>query len=240
MQEIQLSPRDAADLLEVSTATVLRWIREGKLNAVRVGRRYRISEDSINQFLNATWPTNQSNLDYASRYAQGGSWIPPKAAAELLLVATPTVLRWIKQLKISAVRAGREYRVSEYSVKQFMDGARTTNQDNLTNVSQYAQRVTFHITRLTVEIMEHPEFDKEHRDTTLHVILDLQNQLLDLETSPDEPLIENVSLIQASLREIHSCAPRWVMERIRAMFSDQAFASSMGVALGVALTKGFG
>jgi excisionase family DNA binding protein len=43
---------EVADLLKVSTMTVRRWIKTGKLKAVRIGRKYLITEDTILQFVN--------------------------------------------------------------------------------------------------------------------------------------------------------------------------------------------
>lgn len=47
-----LTPREVSDLLRVSTQTVRRWIKEGKLPAYKVGRAWRIEETDLNRWLN--------------------------------------------------------------------------------------------------------------------------------------------------------------------------------------------
>ena len=47
-----LTPKEVSDLLRVSTQTVLRWIKEGKLPAYKVGRVWRISKVDLDKWLN--------------------------------------------------------------------------------------------------------------------------------------------------------------------------------------------
>lgn len=47
-----LTPKEVSDLLRVSTQTVLRWIKEGKLPAYKVGRAWRISKVDLDRWLN--------------------------------------------------------------------------------------------------------------------------------------------------------------------------------------------
>lgn len=44
------SPQEVADLLEVKVLTVYRWIRAGKLKAVKIGR-WKISETELQRLL---------------------------------------------------------------------------------------------------------------------------------------------------------------------------------------------
>ena len=44
------SPQEVADFLGVKVRSVYRWIREGKLNAVKVGQ-WRISENELQRLL---------------------------------------------------------------------------------------------------------------------------------------------------------------------------------------------
>jgi|TARA_Y100000310_G_scaffold268830_1_gene281680 excisionase family DNA binding protein len=47
-----LTPREVAEQLNISRETVLRRIRTGKLNALKIGNRvYRISETDLEKFL---------------------------------------------------------------------------------------------------------------------------------------------------------------------------------------------
>ena len=47
-----LTPKEVSDFLRVSTQTVLRWIKEGKLPAYKVGRAWRISKVDLDKWLN--------------------------------------------------------------------------------------------------------------------------------------------------------------------------------------------
>ena len=43
--------RQVADILEVHERSISRWIKEGKLPAVRIGNRYRVSHEDLERFL---------------------------------------------------------------------------------------------------------------------------------------------------------------------------------------------
>ncbi|TYO97034.1 helix-turn-helix domain-containing protein [Desulfallas thermosapovorans] len=45
------TPQEVADSLKINLRTIYRWIREGKLNAVKVGELWRISESELNRLL---------------------------------------------------------------------------------------------------------------------------------------------------------------------------------------------
>lgn len=51
---------EVADRYKVKVITVWDWIRQKKLNAIKLGREYRISEDDLKNFENArrTIPVN--------------------------------------------------------------------------------------------------------------------------------------------------------------------------------------
>jgi excisionase family DNA binding protein len=46
-----LTVREVADAMRVSTMTVYRLIRSGELQAMRVGRSYRLREDELDAYL---------------------------------------------------------------------------------------------------------------------------------------------------------------------------------------------
>ncbi|MEZ5169790.1 MAG: helix-turn-helix domain-containing protein [Acidimicrobiia bacterium] len=56
-----LTVREVADVMRVSPMTVYRLIKSGDLEAIRVGRHFRISEDQV-----------QGYLDHQT--VRGGSW----------------------------------------------------------------------------------------------------------------------------------------------------------------------
>lgn len=41
---------EVAKLYKVKVSTVWEWIRAGKLDAIRIGKQYRISKDSLEKF----------------------------------------------------------------------------------------------------------------------------------------------------------------------------------------------
>jgi len=43
--------QEVADVLKVAYLTVYRWIQDGKLEAVKAGKQYRITQSQINKFL---------------------------------------------------------------------------------------------------------------------------------------------------------------------------------------------
>jgi len=45
------TPQEVADYLKVDVRTVYRWLREGKMNAIRFQREYRIAEGDLRDFL---------------------------------------------------------------------------------------------------------------------------------------------------------------------------------------------
>ena len=53
--EIELMPLDVlAKRLGIHIVTIRRYVRQGKLNARKIGRSYYVSKDSLKNFANAT------------------------------------------------------------------------------------------------------------------------------------------------------------------------------------------
>ncbi|MBW8827511.1 MAG: helix-turn-helix domain-containing protein [Acidobacteria bacterium] len=48
-----LTVAEVADMLRVSSMTVYRLIKAGELNALRVGKSYRLAEDEVDRYLAA-------------------------------------------------------------------------------------------------------------------------------------------------------------------------------------------
>ena len=46
------TPQEIAILLKVSYMTVFRWITAGSLEAVKVGKQYRVKKTKLDQFIN--------------------------------------------------------------------------------------------------------------------------------------------------------------------------------------------
>lgn len=45
------TPQEIAEKLKLNTHTIYKWIREGKLNAIKVGDLWRIPESELNRLL---------------------------------------------------------------------------------------------------------------------------------------------------------------------------------------------
>ena len=45
------SPEDIANNFNIKADTVRKWIRDGKLKAVKLGRMWRVSENSLQEFI---------------------------------------------------------------------------------------------------------------------------------------------------------------------------------------------
>lgn len=50
IQEQYLTIEEVAGLLKVAYLTVYRWVRSGKLRALKAGKQYRIKKDDLNTF----------------------------------------------------------------------------------------------------------------------------------------------------------------------------------------------
>ncbi|ADZ70985.1 helix-turn-helix domain-containing protein [Polymorphum gilvum] len=66
--------REVADLLKVGEATVRRWIRDGELRAIDLGREWRIAASDLDAFLrcHATRPPLSESSD-GTGHQQGGA-----------------------------------------------------------------------------------------------------------------------------------------------------------------------
>jgi excisionase family DNA binding protein len=51
-KEEYYSIEEVAEMLKVAYLTVYRWIKSGKLQAVKAGKQYRISKTSLDKYLN--------------------------------------------------------------------------------------------------------------------------------------------------------------------------------------------
>lgn len=53
MEDKYYTIEEVAQMLKVAYLTVYRWIRAGKLNAIKAGKQYRIGEHELNNFLSS-------------------------------------------------------------------------------------------------------------------------------------------------------------------------------------------
>ena len=74
-----MTPEQVAAYLQVNTATVYRYIRDRRLEASRLGRRYRITREAVDRFLraNSNAPeVREALFDRVSRIAERNRDIP--------------------------------------------------------------------------------------------------------------------------------------------------------------------
>jgi len=48
-----LTPKQVAEILQIHTLTIYNYIRQGKLDAIRLGRSYRITPEDLARFIEA-------------------------------------------------------------------------------------------------------------------------------------------------------------------------------------------
>jgi excisionase family DNA binding protein len=71
MEEL-FTPQEVAQKLKIDMSTVYRWIREGRLKAVKIGHFWRISESELSRLLKGDKENNrcrqpQSSFDRVSK-----------------------------------------------------------------------------------------------------------------------------------------------------------------------------
>ncbi|WP_339232725.1 helix-turn-helix domain-containing protein [Geobacillus sp. FSL W8-0032] len=45
------TPKEIAEKLKITSATVINWIKRGDLEALRVGNQWRITQEQLNEFI---------------------------------------------------------------------------------------------------------------------------------------------------------------------------------------------
>lgn len=73
MNEKFYTPKQVAEILQVHQYTVLKWIREGKLRALKFGRVYRTTESEIRAFLGQTAHESAIDIIHSSVAGQSGN-----------------------------------------------------------------------------------------------------------------------------------------------------------------------
>lgn len=66
MVEKYYTPKQVAEILQVHPYTILKWIREGRLPALKFGRVYRTTETELTKFLGST-RSHQNEVSTQSR-----------------------------------------------------------------------------------------------------------------------------------------------------------------------------
>ncbi len=97
--------KEISNLLKIHRTYVSRLIKEGKLNAAKIGRSYRVLEEDLEKFLGEKI---KKPLLKASE------------VGKILKIHRLYVMRLIKDKKIKAIKIGKFYRVSEKALEDFV------------------------------------------------------------------------------------------------------------------------
>lgn len=91
-----MTPQEVAAYLQLTSDTVYRYIREGKLVASRLGRQYRIPKRNIELFLLATSTAGEAQLR-AFLPAQVEEWLEEDRISEETRAIGETLLKAMQQ-----------------------------------------------------------------------------------------------------------------------------------------------
>lgn len=73
MSQDFMTPQEVADRLKVHVATIYEYLRMGKIKAVKLGNRYRISESNLQVFIHENETTQDGRLQKTLReYSEEG------------------------------------------------------------------------------------------------------------------------------------------------------------------------
>ncbi len=117
-----LSAHEVASTLGLDYATVLRYLRSGKLAGTRDSGGYRIAESAVSAFLQSHELLTEQHV----RTSPVDRLLTTREVAERLAVDPKTVVRHVKSGRLRGSRIGGVYRIQENSVRalvQSMDGA---------------------------------------------------------------------------------------------------------------------
>ena len=64
-----LTPEQVAGLLQVNVLTIYSYIRRGKIDAIRLGRNYRITPEDLTHFIESNRTGNRQALRRKSNHA---------------------------------------------------------------------------------------------------------------------------------------------------------------------------
>lgn len=110
---------EAADVLDVSTRTLRRRIKEGSLKAAKLGKGYQIRGRSLVDFFlgreSEDGKTTHISLKDDVVYDASG-------AAKVLGVNPRTIHKLTDEGKIKAARIGRERRILGSNIRKFLNG----------------------------------------------------------------------------------------------------------------------
>jgi excisionase family DNA binding protein len=56
-REVFYTPEQVAEILNVKVSSIRRWLRDGKLEGVQIGRMWRVSHSQLEEFMNFEFDT---------------------------------------------------------------------------------------------------------------------------------------------------------------------------------------
>ncbi len=84
MDERFYTPKQVAEILQVHQYTVLKWIREGKLRALKLGRVYRTTESELRAFLGQTAHESAQEIMRSAAYTPDAEMVQTSYAPQNL------------------------------------------------------------------------------------------------------------------------------------------------------------
>lgn len=82
MDERFYTPKQVADILQVHQYTILKWIREGKIRALKLGRVYRTTESELRAFLGQTAHDSAQEIMRSASYTPDTSMVQTSTSRE--------------------------------------------------------------------------------------------------------------------------------------------------------------
>lgn len=103
-----------ANLLKVHRTYVSRLVVEGQLNALKIGRTYRIAQGGLTEFLGSEAKEVHTVEDIA----------------KLLQLHRNSIVKLIKSKKLQALKIGKLYRVTDHQLERFLNSSEINNRPN--------------------------------------------------------------------------------------------------------------
>src|SRR5690606_5122665 len=75
MTKVLLTPTQVADRLQLTEQTVYDWLRSGKIEGVKLGRLWRITEEHLEEFLSALHTRSHGGDDAADDARDTEAWL---------------------------------------------------------------------------------------------------------------------------------------------------------------------
>ena len=122
-----LTVAEAATIMRVSKMSVYRLVHSGELEAIRVGRSFRIPEQAVNLYLRESSPPTspRRSSPATSSGPHDVRFLTVAEAATVMRVSKMSVYRLVHSGELEAIRVGRSFRIPEQAVNRYLNEANT-------------------------------------------------------------------------------------------------------------------